>query len=308
MKYLLLWKKEKLANYIFICIFIMKKYLLVLMFLFLFYSVVFAGNQVLLQTDTDTAAPGESIEVILQVQADDTQIQDVTIPGIENFEVFSTSESRQVQMYNTQVRHILTLTLDIRGKQEGIYTLWPVLYGTGSQQLSSEVLTLDIKKSTSQKPTLEKQKLDDSLFRDELRPVKSSVLYWIFALVWVFLFLWFFYFLSQKYFSEKLGTIVTIPEKKEISMKQKLLNYSKNYASLDDQHFFSGLNLLLREYFASLWVSSAYEKTYAEISLEKNIPESVKKSFQVSYFAEFENQELSHRSRESIFEEIISHF
>ena len=109
----------------------MKYRILFFLLVFGMFPSVFAENSISLSSESSQVSLGEKFEVQVQIQTQDSQIVDITIPGIENFDIFSTQQSQQVQIYNEQVRNQFTLILQLQPKADGNFSLGPITYGTG---------------------------------------------------------------------------------------------------------------------------------------------------------------------------------
>ena len=83
-----------------------KKYIKILTVLFIFPSFVLAENlKMESSVDTDTVPLNGAVELTISITADSKSVPDYTVPQLNDFNVFSTSQSKSISIINGNVKY-----------------------------------------------------------------------------------------------------------------------------------------------------------------------------------------------------------
>lgn len=243
------------------------------------------------------------------------------IPGIEDFQVFSESQSQSYQNINGQAQTRLSYILMLRAFNEGRFTLGPIrVISQDSEIIDDEILTLQVGNTTinssltqntssiirSTEDVKEKVELEDIRW---LRETPKSI---IVLVIMLWLFLISFYILLKKYFfseQEKWDqndyrSDYRLAERKKIELYfQKLQHMWEN---LHTQDFFHKYNVWMRKIFTLDGFDSSHSATLKELRKNKELREhDLFGLFEKTYLYEFHEQEVPWSQRKELIGQVI---
>ncbi len=294
----------------------------------------FASDLIDVSVNTDTLQIGESLQLQISVQ-DTGELsgkQDIRIPWIENFKVFSKSEGYNFQNINGKTHSTRQFILDLRPLASGTFTLWPVELASASGSLRDdekiEVRVQDIIPS-SKKPQKTATPSKNTPSHDEtvsdkaeneagqimgLRKPSLSLL-GIGLLIFGFLSL--FYILLATYLQPQNSKHKTLPQREKKTESSQ--NYQSRYIAffmqlkneipkLTTQNFFRKYNASLRELLWKQGYEFAPKATLSELKKHQKITtHPVFMLLEKSYEFEFHEQEHTQQEKEKYIDDILSY-
>lgn len=291
----------------------MKHYITFLLLLILPLT-AFAEGTINLTTTSTTPKNWETFEVEVQIQFDSlTPISDITIPGIENFTVFSTMQQESTQILGEQVQKTTSIFLQLTPNTQWVYTIGPVSGSFSGELMTSNTLTITVwdtqitppvVNNSWSTPELEVSPESDSQQIEWLRePDKKS----IYMLIFLVIFGVIFFYILQRFFSRDTENIPeNIPEKQkeEIPYTSQLQKLSEDSGSYSKSEFYEKLHGIVRKYFSEvLNIKNADTLTLVEIEPYLKDNTSLLSVFSRSYQIEFNEQEDSVSERKQIISE-----
>lgn len=306
----------------------MKKLLYIFFFIFSI-SFVYASEDIDVQLSKDQVQIWEMFELALtintaQIAADAVEVD---IPGIENFQVFSQSQSQKYSSVNGDVQSTLTYNLQLQAKNEGEFSLWPVLLKNSSGETQDDTtLTISVgntlspvqnTKNTTDEETpktesIEKNNEKISEYFSSLKWLRSPT----FPRTWFFLFLvWFlgiFFLILKKYFSKQEDTseevLVSSPQQSIYAHWRSYLERTLSQKErLPSQEFAQKINTLYREILLFEWIHISKTATLKELQKNDTFQKHPLKSwFEQSYFWEFHESSLSSEMLEELEAYLLS--
>lgn len=313
----------------------MKQIILFITLLFVALPLSYASDIIDVQLERENIQIWESLKIQISVE-DSGELswnQDIRIPWIENFRVFSRSEGHSFQSINGQTSSMRELTIDIRPLKAGTFSLGPVELVSASWSLkddeSFEIVVTDLisqntpsslrpdsdtKQETSDiKPeNIEAEKWEDDTPEGIVwlrKPEFSFV--WILLLFSSFAILFYLALLNYMKWSKKENTKNKdiIPEK-TVDYKQEYVSFftklRADISKLSSQDFFRKYNSALRGLLWKQWYSFAPKATLSELRKLPGInSHDVFHILEKSYNFEFNTEEKSDREKEKFIKDIL---
>lgn len=259
--------------------------------------------------------------------------QDIRIPWIENFRVFSQSEGHSFQSINGQASSMRELTIDIRPLKAGTFSLGPVELVSASWSLkddeSFEIVVTDLisqNTPSSLRPDSDTKQERSDIKAENIEAEKweensQEILMWLrkpeLSLIWLLLlfcsFAVLFYLALLSYMKwskkENIKNKDITPEKTVDYKQEYILFFTKlraDISKLSSQDFFRKYNSALRGLLWKQWYSFAPKATLSEL---KKLPDikshDVFQILEKSYNFEFNTEEKSDREKEKFIEDIL---
>lgn len=252
---------------------------------------------------------------------------ELDIKGIENFEIFSQSQSTSYTNINGQVDASLVFVLDLSPRFTGNFELGPISMSSWEQTLSAEevfqvqVLDIDAKNQTSEQITKQWNKTGESEKNQtltekwEIKWLQNISFPWWGIAGLILLFFTLFYLALLEYIRFK-----NRPKKKIENIKQDdtpamernaeiieiLKKLEKMAGEIESWEFFRRYNIILREIFAKKWIKNAKSATLKELkNLESLWEDEYFKLFKKSYKHEFSEKNVSLETRKKYIVKLI---
>lgn len=241
-------------------------------------------------------------------------VEFVSLWGIDNFDIFSRSQSIATQIINGESKSVKVLQLWVIAKEEWMFTLWPATYKVWDQIIESESVEIQVWTDVKTKTVLEDKNdnlwIKDSGENNFIDSKKLEISISKFSFFWISIVVFFlvFYYILTKFFqsNQQWNNWKKEVENTEENILQndkfleKLEKLSLEWEYLEKDEFYSQLNEIFREYFEYIWVENAFTKTLKELQND-NIPEKVFAMFEKSYYEEFnENIDSSAQRKQMI--------
>jgi hypothetical protein len=241
-------------------------------------------------------------------------VEFVSLWGIDNFDIFSRSQSFATQIINGESKSVKVLQLWVIAKEEWMFTLWPATYKVWDQIIESESVEIQVWTDAKTKTVLEDKNdnlwIKDSGENNFIDSKKLEISISKFSFFWISIVVFFlvFYYILTKFFqsNQQWSNWKKEVENTEENILQndkfleKLEKLSLEWEYLEKDEFYSQLNEIFREYFEYIWVKNAFTKTLKELQND-NIPEKVFAMFEKSYYEEFnENIDSSAQRKQMI--------
>lgn len=241
-------------------------------------------------------------------------VEFVSLWGIDNFDIFSRSQSIATQIINGESKSVKVLQLWVIAKEEWMFTLWPATYKIWNQIIESESVEIQVWTDLKTKTVLEDKNdnlwIKDSEENNFIESKKLEISISKFSFFWISIVVFFlvFYYILTKFFqsNQQWNNWKKEVENTEENILQndkfleKLEKLSLEWEYLEKDEFYSQLNEIFREYFEYIWVENAFTKTLKELQ-DDNIPEKVFAMFEKSYYEEFnENIDSSAQRKQMI--------
>lgn len=281
----------------------MKKLLLFL--LCIIPTVGYANDDVIdLHVSKNTIELGDVFDMQLSVTFDSrTEIPSITIPWIENFNIFSTSQWETVRQVNDDFERTWKLSLKLEPKSSWDFTLWPVVISIDGQQYTSSeerVIVSGIKTILADE--------SKEAEKDSIEGIKKPPFQIPYFMMFLGVLLGLFYFFMYRYFAsrkKKIKKQQIVQPAQEISHKALLKKLKKSIPDIDDAVFFSELHRIIRDY-----VRIHFSFPTAQKSTLKEITPYIKNTellrvFMDSYTREFDGKKTTTPKKESIVEAYI---
>lgn len=289
----------------------MKHYIIFLLLLILPLT-AFSQGSINLTTTNQNPDLWETFEVEVQLEFDSlTPISDITIPGIEQFDVFSTMQQESTQILWDQVQKTTSIFLQLTPKTLGNYTIWPVSGSFSGELMTSNTLVISVWETQvvpSVTPGLEQEiiaETDDG----ELEWLREPDMTHIYVVMFLVIFGIIFFYILQKFLSgNQQGIVEIIPEKiiEEIPYKQQIEQLSKDSQNYNKSEFYERLHGVVRQYLSkTLSIKNVDTLTLAEIKPYLKNNTELLNTFSKSYQTEFNEQEDTDWERQQIISEYI---
>ena len=255
----------------------MKKILLILAFLCLpFY--VYWNEDIDIETSSRLVEFWDTFDVTITLT--DLNIQQsggqLSLPGIENFDVFSQSMESQVQSVNSETQSVTKLVISLQARNVWEYTLWPVKITGNIEEEDNEKLNITITSNgqnqnitppawVDQESSTTQDELSQKLSQQEdlesnwwLREVKLSP--WTHLAFVVFFFVSF-YLLLRYVFQKETPKVTQVSQAaSEDTLKMQYKKYfetlSGEIGNIPSEDFFHQFNVWLRKIFWDMWVKN----------------------------------------------------
>ncbi|MDD4152027.1 MAG: BatD family protein [Candidatus Gracilibacteria bacterium] len=229
-----------------------RKIILILFFFFSFFGIVFAGNklEVNLETDKKEIDLTQNLQIkiiIKQIGENNLDLGDLSLSGIDNFSVVGQSNSTSVEIVNNDAKSISSIIYDLKAKNVGNFIIGPAIIkiGTGTYQTNK----IDIK-------VLSSGNLQNQNIYNETKPDNNkSNLNFILIGIIVFLFLFTLgLFLNFKRFSSDF----------EIKKTDKIEKFSL-VLDVNDDNFEDKIDKFIRKYIERKYKKNISSYTYKDI-------------------------------------------
>lgn len=301
----------------------MKTKILFFFLILLFPFFCFAESSITLSMSSSQVELWEDVMLDVIITSTGSQIGDITIPGIEDFDIFSTSQSQRFQNINGEMQNEFLIQLQLTAKNLWEFQLWPVETQVWDETISSNTLTIQVWEqilspslpSVQTTPSSPQENVQDATgetleFRDELRaPEKTFSMFAkiFFFLLWLWVFVFLFFWVLRKYFSSE-----NTQEESEMSLQKTdfrtlIEKYFSETRDAETHTFFRGLNLILRAYLEEHFIPWAKEKTLQELQKTEKIPKEFLKVFEESYIGEYNDREETPIQRGKLKDKILKH-
>lgn len=274
----------------------MKKIIWSIFLFFLFIYQSFAALEMQVSSDIDSIYLGENFTFTVSVSNDaDTSFQILSIKGLDNFEVKTQSQFRNIVSTNntTQVQTQYQYTL--WGKKQGIFTLWPVVIETPEGEVESNSISISILPKIENSHQREDKQ---EIFGVKNRNIDWKNLFYSPSLIFVFIafLLSMVYFLTRNVQQEESEDTddQKIDFYDELLWDLKLLE--RKTEALDKYEFYAKFNGLFRKYLAFLWIENSQQITLTELRQSK-VSDEIIHLFEQSYTAEFSSQQDTSEKR-----------
>lgn len=284
----------------------MKKILICILLFFPFS--VFAENSVNLLLSQSQVELGEVFELQLSVTFDSTaEIPAVTIPGIEKFNVFSSSQWETLRQVNDDFERTWKLTLALEPKSTGEFTLGPVVISIDGEQYSSEekILTVGTMQTELSEDTSENTPWES--LPEGIKKTPFQIPYFTILLL---VFIGVFYFLIHRFLLSQKSQQIPEPQKiqETLSYPSLLKELKSQIPTLSDKDFFSQLHHIVR-----LYIQNQEKYSYAMKATLAEITPHIKNSdmlriFTDSYMKEFSGKKISQKEKETLVDSYIKLF
>lgn len=301
----------------------MKTKILFFFLILLFPFFCFAESSITLSMSSSQVELWEDVMLDVIITSTGSQIGDITIPGIEDFDIFSTSQSQRFQNINGEMQNEFLIQLQLTAKNLWEFQLWPVETQVWDETISSNTLTIQVWEqilspslpSVQTTPSSPQENVQDATgetleFRDELRtPEKTFSMFAkiFFFLLWLWVFVFLFFWVLRRYFSSE-----NTQEESEMSLQKTdfrtlIEKYFSETRDAETHTFFRGLNLILRAYLEEHFIPWAKEKTLQELQKTEKIPKEFLKVFEESYIGEYNDREETPIQRGKLKDKILKH-
>lgn len=305
------------------------KYLYTFILLFFLIPVsVFANSQIDIESSAKDIVMGQDFTITitltdLEVDADQAQI---SIPGIENFNIFSQSNATSFQNINGQTQNIRQFTLGLTPKQIWEFALGPVeiIWDTvlrDNEKLNIQVWTDSIfapnQNNSLQNDIQEEESTNqwDSLVREvdeSIRPIREVKFpLWGHIAIIIF-FIWSFYLLLSYVFQKEAWTQKqsisnsSSDEDKNKKYKQYFQSLAWEIWSLKSEDFFHQYNQWLRIILADYSGTDTKTATLSELSKKASLSKLEEfQIFQKSYAYEYSWVDTTSQLQQQYIDDIL---
>jgi len=282
----------------------MKRYLILVLYLLLpVYT--YAQAEVNLNVSDTQVELWEVFEIQLSLNFDSSiSIPGVSIPGIEDFEIFSQTQWESVRQVNDQFERTSKLVLQLRGLSAGEFTLWPVSITVDGEQYNSESHTILVwpKDSLSEDITNTWSKAQGI---HGLKKPQFQIPYFLLFCIGLILV---FYLLIHKVIStKKIQPVEDIPQdthqRSYISELEKLQTDIEN---ISQSEFFMRLHEIVRNYIGDTYNITFPEKyTFQELKPHIKNNTELTKAFYDSYIHEFNGKNTTLAKKRKMVQDYI---
>ena len=290
-------------------------------------SWVFANSQIDLQVSERNLEVGQRF--ILSVELKDIVIEwssgEISIPWIENFEIFSQNTSTRAQNINGVTQSITQFQLALSPKYVWNYEIWPVSIGDDESLKDNEKIVVIVSNSVQSSPTqssvnqkswgtgtVDTQAVLENMSQWKLwklREVPFPLLGHIFILIF---FIGAFYFLlryilnSDKKPVQKIQVPQTAENQNE-TYKKYFEKLSQKIWKIPSEIFFQQFNIGIRKIFLDIGLDKAQTLTLNEIMKQKkDISPEILQLFVKSYKHEYSKANISAVTQKKYIENILS--
>ncbi|MDA9128994.1 BatD family protein [Candidatus Gracilibacteria bacterium] len=283
----------------------------VLLGLICFQSTLFANNEVQVSVDSTDVEVGETFLVTVSfdpgVSAGDIE---VSIPGVENFTLFSQSQQQRSQIINGDAQTQFQYTLQLRPQQEGVFVLGPVEINLGTETISDdEEITIEVGNNQIEQNLNLEENITE---KPELQPLREYEFSKVFIGILACIFFIVFFILLKKYLDSKKQKVPVVPTALPLTQVEKLKQYfkrlEKDMGSLESPEYYKQLNIGIREIFEIENPDLTRTETLRELYQNTNISNhEIFGVFQKTYFGEFSGQETSLESKKEYIQVITQY-
>jgi len=300
------------------------KYIKTTLLLFLFPISVLANNQIDIETNRTNVQLWENFSLTLSLTNINPQEigAEFSIPGIENFEIFSQSISRNFQNINGVSENLIQLTIQLSTKNTGEFEIGPVELLWTQTYSDDEIITVSVSSPTwnidtqSQQEIISQENWDITVNKLELNT--NNDLRWLrevaFPLwvhgVFILFFLWCFYLLLKYVLSTEKQENQIIATQDSVHWNSEYVEYFRKLSTkigvLTSEDFFHQYNTWIRNIFAELSDSDTQSATLNE--LQKNISINTDRKFLIfkrSYKHEYSWIAVSLETQKKYIDDIL---
>jgi len=266
-------------------------------------SGIHASEYIDVNLSSDTITLGESVQVDISVNASEITLSSLEfeIPGIENFDIFSQSQSESYRNINGEVERNMLYSLSIIPVETWEFTLWPIKLITQDEEIIDDMKLPIIVSETS---AISPPKVDAAWtveenidLREDSEDIKGLRIpkfpWWVLVLLMIIVTV-IFYVILDKILSWKKGKKVKT-YKKIIPQEDMYSQYRKYFTSLEKEIwkdsskvFFRKYNTWIRKILVTQWIIWAETVTLKELTHTENIQDNsffhiLKKSYKYEY-------------------------
>ncbi len=286
------------------------KYFLYFIVLFFWFSIsLWANDEVQVSVSSNQINIWESLILDIVFDPWDSIWEiELSIPGIEDFSVFSQSQQQRIQSINWEAQTQLQYSLQVRPQQEWSYSLWPVQINFWDVTVTdNEILSIQVWNGWI--AVQENTDIETSA-KPELQPLRNFEFSSLFILMILVLFFIVFFRLLKKYLDTKKQGSKESSKKHIPSPREKLREYFENLEKqslkFEKQEFYKQLNIGIREIFIYENPHISRSKTLSELRHTKELTQHTLFSvFESTYFKEFSQDESDNTQRQEYIMKII---
>ncbi len=288
-------------------------------------SFTFANDQVQVSLSSENVNPWQTIvvEILFDPGVSSWEIE-LSIPGIEKFQVFSQSQQQRVQAINGETQTQFMYQLQIAAEEEGSFIIGPVVVDLWDFELiDDESFTIQVGKpnpplnSNALQKTPEitetpEPKAQEIVPKPEIKPLRWYTPPTLLLIIGFIIFLITFYWLLRKYFFPYKDPVQREIPKHILDAKRKFELYFQKlehvHEELSAQEFSRKLQLGIRKIMSLQWVQVAQTGTLREFKKLKDFQEhELSWVFAESYEYEFSSQDLASSKRKEYLEQVIKY-
>lgn len=262
----------------------MRKILLYITIFLYCTTCVFASGSIGVSVNQEQISFWDSLDIEVRIEFNDAQWpEDITISGIENFNVFSSMQQESMQVYGQDIQRTQTIFLQVEPKSEGVFQIWPVIWTFSWETVSSNTVEVTV----GDLVILETE-------RDQIQGLRQlSKNIFIFIVISVLMLCIFYY---------SIYTIL-FPKKKQIQKTHKKTEESPSYIdqltvlwkhsiTMTKQEFYEELHSIVRLYIQNTYnVPDVDSLTLRELQPFLKQDKKIMWIFSESYMMEFNNDE-----------------
>lgn len=303
------------------------KYIIGVIGVFIIPIYAFANSQIDIETSDTNIELGDSITIT--VSLNDINLQqsnaEISLPWVENFDVFSQSVSNSFQNINGVTQNLTQLIIQLTAKNTWDFELGPVEILWDEILRDNEKINISVRSWWVASPSSlapvdiqNTQEIEQNLTKDVLwwweedlrglREMKFPV--WAHGAFLVFFIGAFYLLLSYVLKSDKSETTQETPisqSDKTDQYKIYFKNLSEEIWDLSSEDFFHLYNVGLRKIFWDLWVNNHFTATLMELTKNSDITGDLKfELFKKSYKHEYSWVSVSQLTQKKYIDDILS--
>ena len=279
--------------------------ILILCFTLFYISVSFAfAPELNISSNVSDVEIWESFDIIIDAYPESKKVTLNTIEWIENFTFLGQSESQRYVNINGDTQSQRQLYITLIGKQEWVFTIWPVDATIWWVTLISN--TIEVEVSTEQQTiSPASDETWDILDIFDTSDRKLGFNYLPFLIAWFFIV---FFILIKKFMKKPKSETVSVPQP-EVSQNSRLISELKSLkrksSKLEKSDFYSQFNTIMREFFSFLWYKNTEKMTLREISKLWIENKNILSIFENSYTKEFDDKKDILEQRKKMIDDFI---
>ncbi len=248
-------------------------------------------------------------------------VQDVTIPGIENFEVFSQMQSEQTQIIHDDVSKQSFIILQLKPTNFWTFEIGPASGSFSGTTLNSNTLSIHVgeqwasvvpsisEETISKEATISGEASIDNETDQWIRGLKKPGDNVFILLLFIFLFFAFFYTIMHMFFFSRRDTPEQeppTPAPEPVSIVQELRELKQQIPHITKQEFYEKLNATIKKVISYTYnIPEIENKTLREITPYIQKDKDVLDLFSESYTKEFDEKTDKQSSRETIIDKYL---
>jgi hypothetical protein len=304
-----------------------KTYLLLLLFIAPLSS--FANEQIDIESSAINIEMWETFTITISLS--NLRIEEskgkLSLPWIENFNIFSQGTSNIFQDINGETQSVTQLVIDLQAKQAWEFAIWPVEIIWDEILRDNEKINITV----AWNPTPTPQPIiwgnpssEDTKKQDQIEDISSSKESWTVSGLreinfplwahWAFIifFITSFYILLRYVLSgEKKAEIESLItqdwENNTNHSRDYFMNLAEEIGTVESGEFFHQYNIWMRNIFSKLWVQSSKTVTLTELSRDTSISSRDEfLLFKKSYKHEYSAIEISEQTQKIYIDDILT--